>query len=34
MSAIKKKQKDIEDISEAEHSQPEEHEDDVDSAHS
>ena len=31
MSAIKRKQKDIEEISEVEHSPPEEHEDDVES---
>ena len=34
MSAIKRKQKDIEDISEAEHSPPEDHEDDVESIQS
>ena len=34
MSAIKRKQKDIEEISETEHFPPEEHEDDVDSVQS
>jgi len=34
MSAIKRNQKDIEEISEAEHSPPEEHDDDVESIQS